>query len=129
MVVGKTSCSVDVISVVVCVAVSSSLTATSGIGAVTTRVDVTFLVTTNAEAVLKFVYTNVAADVVGAIVGCVVVVDVWVVVDNVVLEEVVVSVVVVEVVVTVVVEVVVTVVVVVVVLKFGVLDTLVFVVS
>ena len=124
---GKTSCSVDVISVVVCVVVSSSLTATSGIGAVTTRVDVTFLVTTNAEAVLKFVYTNVAADVVGAIVGCVVVVDVWVVVDNVVLEEV--SVVVVEVVVTVVLEVVVTVVVVVVVLKFGVLDTLVFVVS
>ena len=125
MVVGKTSCSVDVISVVVCVVVSSSLTATSGIGAVTTRVDVTFLVTTNAEAVLKFVYTNVAADVVGAIVGCVVVVveDVWVVVDNVVLEEVVVMVVV-EVILSVVV-----VVVVVVVLKFGVLDTLVFVVS
>jgi hypothetical protein len=119
--VGKTFFSVDVISVVVGIVVSSSLNVTSGIGAVTTRVDVTFRVTTNAEAVLKFVYTNVAADVVGAIVGCVVVVDVavWVVVDNVVLDDVVV---------TVAVEVILTVVVVVV-LKFGVLDTLVFVVS
>ena len=125
VVVGKTSCSVDVISVVVGNVVSSSISGTSGIGAVTTRVDVTFRVTTKAEAVLRFVYTNVAADVVGAIVVCVVVVvvDVWVVVDNVVLEEVVVLVVV-EVILTVVVGVVV-----VVVLKFGVLDTLVFVVS
>lgn len=79
--VETTSLSVDVISVVVANVASSSLSSTSGIGAVTTRVDVTFLVTTNAEAVLKFVKTNVAADVVGATVGAGVVdVDVSVVV-------------------------------------------------
>lgn len=54
-VVESTSRSVDAISVVVATVASSSLTTTSGIGAVTTRVDVTFRVTTKADAVLKFV--------------------------------------------------------------------------
>lgn len=59
----------NVISVVGANVVSSSSSKNLAIGAVTTRVDVTFRVTTRAEAVLKFVYTNVAADVVGGTVG------------------------------------------------------------
>lgn len=123
VVVEMTSLSVDGISVVVANITSSSLSITSGIGAVTTRVDVTFRVTTNADAVLKFVKTKVAADVVGAIVVGVVVdidvcvVDFWV-------DEVVVVVVALEVIFMVVV-----VVVMVVVVGFGVLDTVVLVVS
>ena len=77
-VVANVSPSVEIISVVVAMVASSSWTSSiSGIGAVTTRVDVTFRVTTNADAVLRLVKTKVAADVVlGTVVDGVVTVDV-----------------------------------------------------